>query len=136
MYLRLLPNTIDNTILICDHNIYLVANFYIMPVSRLLPRFTACTSRTVRAHKACVIAIAQTSSRPFSNSFQRSSPAQSGSEPPDAPANDGADAPFLASSKRLPEFSLKGKVILVSGGAQGLGLTQAEALLEAGATGE
>lgn len=36
----------------------------------------------------------------------------------------------------LPEFSLKDKVIVVSGGAQGLGLTQAEALLEAGATGE
>ncbi|KAJ4989808.1 short-chain dehydrogenase [Stagonosporopsis vannaccii] len=33
----------------------------------------------------------------------------------------------------LPEFSLKDKVVLVSGGARGLGLTQAEALLEAGA---
>lgn len=35
----------------------------------------------------------------------------------------------------LPEFSLKDKVIVVSGGAQGLGVVQAEALLEAGATG-
>ena len=35
----------------------------------------------------------------------------------------------------LPEFDLKGKVIVVSGGARGLGLVQAEALLEAGATG-
>lgn len=35
----------------------------------------------------------------------------------------------------LPEFSLKDKVIVVSGGARGLGLVQAEALLEAGATG-
>ena len=34
----------------------------------------------------------------------------------------------------LPEFSLANKVILVSGGARGLGLTQAEGLLEAGAT--
>ncbi|KAI0187884.1 short-chain dehydrogenase [Xylaria flabelliformis] len=34
----------------------------------------------------------------------------------------------------LPEFGLKGKVIVVSGGAQGLGVVQAEALLEAGAT--
>ncbi|KAF2751994.1 NAD(P)-binding protein [Sporormia fimetaria CBS 119925] len=34
----------------------------------------------------------------------------------------------------LPEFSLVDKVVLVSGGARGLGLTQAEALLEARAT--
>ncbi|KAF4431427.1 hypothetical protein F53441_13903 [Fusarium austroafricanum] len=34
----------------------------------------------------------------------------------------------------LPEFSLKNKVIVVSGGARGLGLVQIEALLEAGAT--
>ncbi|KAM5350390.1 hypothetical protein ACJ41O_006895 [Fusarium nematophilum] len=37
-------------------------------------------------------------------------------------------------SNLLSEFSLKGKVCVVSGGARGLGLTQAEALLEAGAT--
>lgn len=36
----------------------------------------------------------------------------------------------------LPEFSLRDKVIVVSGGARGLGLVQIEALLEAGATGE
>ncbi|KAL5359108.1 hypothetical protein BJX96DRAFT_54243 [Aspergillus floccosus] len=41
--------------------------------------------------------------------------------------------PCLGSKSRMPEFSLAGKVVCVSGGARGLGLTQAEALLEAGA---
>lgn len=49
----------------------------------------------------------------------------------------GKEAPtFLGTTKRLPEFNLADKVVLVSGGARGLGLTQAEALLEAGATGK
>ena len=34
----------------------------------------------------------------------------------------------------MPEFDLSKKVVIVSGAARGLGLTQAEALLEAGAT--
>lgn len=41
-----------------------------------------------------------------------------------------------ARSNLLPEFSLKDKVIVVSGGARGLGLVQIEACLEAGATGK
>ncbi|WEW59522.1 hypothetical protein PRK78_004996 [Emydomyces testavorans] len=41
--------------------------------------------------------------------------------------------PHLNSKRILPEFLLTGKIVLVSGGARGLGLTQAEALLEAGA---
>lgn len=41
----------------------------------------------------------------------------------------------MSSSHGLPEFSLANKVVLVSGAARGLGLTQAEALLEAGAKG-
>ena len=40
----------------------------------------------------------------------------------------------MGTTKRMPEFNLTDKVVLVSGAARGLGLTQAEALLEAGAT--
>jgi hypothetical protein len=55
--------------------------------------------------------------------------------PPGAPNGDSAVKPFLGTTKRLQEFSLAKKVVLVSGAARGLGLVQAEALLEAGATG-
>ncbi|PSN70226.1 NAD(P)-binding protein [Corynespora cassiicola Philippines] len=48
-------------------------------------------------------------------------------------SRDNAESPFLGTQKRLPEFSLSEKVVLVSGAARGLGLTQAEGLLEAGA---
>ncbi|KAJ5892659.1 hypothetical protein N7504_009350 [Penicillium tannophilum] len=52
-------------------------------------------------------------------------------EVPAAPMT--AQPVLLGQGARMPEFSLAGKVVLVSGAGRGLGLTQAEALLEAGA---
>lgn len=49
------------------------------------------------------------------------------------PAAAPIQIPSLGSKSRMPEFSLAGKVVLVSGAGRGLGLVQAEALLEAGA---
>jgi hypothetical protein len=53
----------------------------------------------------------------------------------EAASRDSEVPTYLGITKRLPEFNLVDKVVLVSGAARGLGLVQAEALLEAGAIG-
>jgi len=67
------------------------------------------------------------------SAFTRPPPGPPGSEGEEMKKNVSA-ATYLGTTKRLPEFNLVGHVVLVSGGARGLGLTQAEGLLEAGAT--
>ncbi|KAL3473590.1 hypothetical protein BJX99DRAFT_233473 [Aspergillus californicus] len=52
---------------------------------------------------------------------------------PAVPVKHEVPSVALGTSNRMPEFSLAGKVICVSGAARGLGLTQAEGLLESGA---
>lgn len=77
---------------------------------------------------------------PDANGIEAAPPLARGpSSPPKEETNPMDDAKpkvYLGTKRRLPEFILTDKVVLVSGAARGLGLTQAEALLEAGATGE
>ena len=51
-----------------------------------------------------------------------------------SPDVSGRHASF-ASGRRLSEFSLEEKVVLISGGVGGVGIQQSEALMEAGAHG-
>lgn len=69
-------------------------------------------------------------------SFSATASHQQPSLEPPAEDNGEQYAAYLGTTKRLPEFSLANKVIVVTGGARGIGLIQAEALLEAGATGK
>jgi len=72
----------------------------------------------------------------------KGNPVISGRGPPAAPTEDAANrkdntqaATFMGTTKRMPEFAMNDRVVLVTGAARGLGLTTAEAILEAGATG-
>ncbi len=97
--------------------------------TRLMPQaFSICSrrfgaSRTGLRAQFC-------STRPLTSTPRLLNPTRA----PDAPAEDSARKRFLGTTKRLPEFNLTDRVVLVSGAARGLGLALAEACLEAGAT--
>ncbi|KAL9117092.1 MAG: hypothetical protein Q9187_006377 [Circinaria calcarea] len=102
-----------------------------------LPVQVADSFKPRRAVSRCV---ARAASSSLQNPPQGHPPETSSRGPPAPPPkeNDNLDenaesASFLGTTKRMPEFNLTDKVVLVSGAARGLGLIQAEALLEAGA---
>ncbi|KAI9830852.1 MAG: hypothetical protein M1838_005776 [Thelocarpon superellum] len=109
---------------------------------KILPRALRATTRsrpftatTVRPFSVCT-------ARAYpSSSFEGAAKSQDRRAPPQPPTREtfnlehGDESPaFLGTTKRNPEYNLTDKVILVSGAARGLALTQTEALLEAGAT--
>ena len=97
---------------------------------RLLP---SAATRALKSRPLLTKPSFSTSTRILNGSSTRSPP-----EAPDAETaalRKGNAPTYLGTTKRLPEFNLVDKVVLVSGAARGLGLVQAEALLEAGATG-
>ncbi|KAI1184062.1 hypothetical protein F5B17DRAFT_413494 [Nemania serpens] len=105
-------------------------------MTTILPRVCRATpslGRLARASPKAILGGAVTPREPgliySRKSHARNCQARCLSSKPDV-----AQGPPYPAKEILPEFSLKGRVIVVSGGAQGLGVVQAEALLEAGAT--
>lgn len=98
---------------------------------RIIPR---ATRRSVtKARQQPIVLRSFSAIRPLANATSTRGPPG----PPDAEGAallKGETPTYLGTTKRLPEFNLVDKVVLVSGAARGLGLVQAEALLEAGAT--
>jgi len=109
-----------------------------MRLARNIPRATLSAS-PIRPFSA-------TSPRPTKDQLTnppQGNPVVPNRDPPSPPKEEAKSlkdnqkaATYLGTTKRLPEFQLNDKVILVTGAARGLGLTQAEGLLEAGATGK
>lgn len=101
---------------------------------RLLPRAAS------RALSSSTRSQLPSFTRPFSaiprlQNVTLTRPPPSPPEAESAALRNGNAPTYLGTTKRLPEFNLVDKVVLVSGAARGLGLVQAEALLEAGAKG-
>jgi len=108
-----------------------------MRLAKSFPRASSMASRIRTFSAAC-----SRSNKDQLTNPPQGNPVVSDRGPPTPPKEEASRlkdnqkaATYLGTTKRLPEFQLNDKVILVTGAARGLGLTQAEGLLEAGATG-
>lgn len=109
-----------------------LVNSIIMNSIRIIPRLTRAFPQTGRLALRRPFLLGSTTAI---KSFSSYSALKSSRVAPVAPGKTQNAKEAPSTQKGLPEFNLVDRVVLVSGGARGLGLTQAGALLEAGAKG-
>ncbi|OLN81955.1 Sorbose reductase SOU1 [Colletotrichum chlorophyti] len=101
--------------------------------ARGILRFRSGLPKSISAPAAARISTTPTSCRPLHTTVQRNNAKPMNPNPKDHPAVEtlpSRDANFGKS--QFADFNLKGRTFIVTGGAQGLGLSLAEALGEAG----
>jgi len=105
-------------------------------VCRATPALGKLARATPRGIVGCIVAPRATAALSLKTPHTSSHQARyTSSQAPRSDDQAPQSTPKTSPKGILPEFDLNGKVIVVSGAAQGLGLVQVEALLEAGATG-